>query len=202
MYSKKITWGLIIIVLLTFSCTEKKAQNKSSKNSTPNIVIIYTDDLGFGDISANGATEIQTPNIDKLANNGIRFTNGFSSSATCTPSRYALLTGIYPWKNKRARILPGTAPLIIDTAQATLPKMLKNKGYHTGIVGKWHLGLGSGNVDWNKRVSPGPNEVGFDYAYIMAATQDRVPTVYIENGNVVGLDPNDPIEIDYANNFE
>lgn len=202
MYSKKITWGLIIIVLLTFSCTEKKAQNKASKNSTPNIVIIYTDDLGFGDISANGATEIQTPNIDKLANNGIRFTNGFSSSATCTPSRYALLTGVYPWKNKRARILPGTAPLIIDTAQATLPKMLKNKGYHTGIVGKWHLGLGSGNVDWNKRVSPGPNEVGFDYAYIMAATQDRVPTVYIENGNVVGLDPNDPIEIDYANNFE
>lgn len=202
MYSKKITWGLIIIVLLTFSCTEKKVHNKASKNLKPNIVIIYTDDLGFGDISANGATEIQTPNIDKLANYGIRFTNGFSSSATCTPSRYALLTGIYPWKNKRARILPGTAPLIIDTARLTLPKMLKNKGYHTGIVGKWHLGLGSGNVDWNKRVSPGPNEVGFDYAYIMAATQDRVPTVYIENGDVVGLDPNDPIEIDYANNFE
>ena len=137
-----------------------------------------------------------------MANSGVRFTNGFSSSATCTPSRYALLTGIYPWKNKRAKILGGTAPLIIDTAQVTLPKMLKSKGYHTGIVGKWHLGLGSGNVDWNQAIKPGPNEVGFDYSYIMAATQDRVPTVYIENGMVVGLDPKDPIEVSYLKNFE
>ena len=168
----------------------------------PNIVIIYTDDLGYGDIGANGATEIKTPNIDKLAEGGVRFTNGYASSATCTPSRYALLTGVYPWKNKNAKILPGTAPLIIGTEQMTIPKMLQSKGYHTGIVGKWHLGLGSGNVDWNKKISPSPNEVGFDYSYIMAATRDRVPTVYIENGNVVGLDPNDPIEINYQENFE
>ncbi len=181
-------------------------QSKPTKETTnhvqPNIIVIYTDDLGYGDISANGATELQTPNIDKLANGGVRFTNGYASSATCTPSRYALLTGVYPWKNKNAKILPGTAPLIIGTDQITIPKMLKSKGYYTGIVGKWHLGLGTGNVDWNKTVSPGPNEVGFDYSYIMAATQDRVPTVYIENGDVVGLDPNDPIEIDYKNNFE
>ena len=116
-------------------------------------------------------------NLDKLANGGMRFTNGYSSSATCTPSRYALLTGIYPWRNKSAKILPGTAPLIIDTTQATIPKMLKKQGYHTGIVWKWHLGLGSGNVNWNKKISPGPNEVGFDYSNILAATQDRVPTV-------------------------
>lgn len=199
---KLTQWLFLLILTISIGCkNEKKAEQKVEKQ-LPNIVVIYTDDLGYGDISANGATEISTPNIDKLANEGVRFTNGYASSATCTPSRYALLTGTYPWKNKDARILPGTAPLIISTEQMTLPKMLKSKGYYTGIVGKWHLGLGTGNVDWNKRVSPGPNEVGFDYSYIMAATQDRVPTVYIENGDVVGLDPNDPIEIDYKNNFD
>jgi arylsulfatase A-like enzyme len=173
-----------------------------SEKNPPNIIIIYLDDLGYGDVSAYGATEIQTPNIDKLAGGGIRFTNGYSTSATCSPSRYALLTGIYPWRNKDAKVLPGTAPLLIDTAQATLPRMLKTHGYATGIVGKWHLGLGTGQIDWNQRIAPGPNEVGFDYSFILAATQDRVPTVYIENGYVVGLDPNDPISIDYNRNFD
>ena len=202
--------NIIIIVLGIFlftSCGNKsleKKLNTSTENQLqlPNIVIIYTDDLGYGDISANGASEIKTPNIDHLANNGMRFTSGYSSSATCTPSRYALLTGQYPWKNKRAKILSGTAPLIIDTSQMTMPKWLAENGYFTGIVGKWHLGLGNGNVNWNKRISPGPNEVGFDYSYIMAATQDRVPTVYIENGNVVGLDTLDPIEVNYWKNYE
>jgi arylsulfatase A-like enzyme len=83
----------------------------------------------------------------------------------------------------------------------TLPKMFRAEGYHTGIIGKWHLGLGDGYVNWNQPISPGPNEVGFDYAYIMAATQDRVPTVYIENGHVVRLDPSDPIEVNYQENF-
>jgi len=177
------------------------SQEKESKTPLPNVVIIYADDLGYGDVGAYGATEISTPNIDKLALGGLRFTNGYASSATCSPSRYALLTGVYPWRNERAKILPGTAPLIIDTAQMTLPKMFREKGYHTGIVGKWHLGLGDGNVDWNAKISPGPNEVGFDYSYIMAATQDRVPTVYIENSHVLGLDPSDPIEINYQKNF-
>jgi arylsulfatase A-like enzyme len=160
------------------------------------------DDLGYGDVGAYGATEIKTPNFDKLAEGGVRFTTGYASSATCTPSRYALLTGEYPWRNKSAKILPGSAPLIIDTAKMTIPKMMKEQGYHTGIVGKWHLGLGSGNVNWNKRVSPGPNEVGFDYSFIMAATQDRVPTVLLENGYVVGLESDDPLLVDYQNNFE
>ncbi len=189
---------ILLIMLLVISCSES---NKKATETAPNIVIIYMDDLGYGDLSSYGATEIHTPNIDSLSNGGIRFTDAHSSSATCTPSRYALLTGTYPWRNKRAKILPGTAPLIIDTAQQTLPKILKQAGYKTGIVGKWHLGLGNGNVDWNKHISPGPNEVGFDYSYIMAATQDRVPTVYIENGNVVGLDPNDPIQVNYKENF-
>ena len=171
-------------------------------NEKPNIVIIYMDDLGYGDMGAYGATELKTPNMDRLAEAGVMFTDGHASSATCTPSRYALLTGQYPWRNKNAKILPGTAPLLIDTDQMTLPKMLKQEGYHTGIVGKWHLGLGRGEVDWNKRVSPGPNEVGFDYSFIMAATQDRTPTVYLENGYVVGLEEDDPLLVSYKENFE
>ena len=186
---------LLIITVFLFSCTEKEI------NTKPNVVLIYFDDLGYGDVSAYGASELQTHNIDALAEDGIRFTSGYASSATCSPSRFALLTGVYPWRNQAARILPGTAPLIIDTAEMTLPKMLKRQGYHTGIVGKWHLGLGDGVVDWNGPIAPGPNEVGFDYAYILAATQDRVPTVYIENGRVCRLDPDDPIEVDYRENF-
>ncbi len=184
------------------SCKDEKSVGVAAQKKKPNIIIIYMDDLGFGDVGFNGATELKTPNMDKLAAEGLRFTNGYASSATCTPSRYALLTGVYPWREKDAKILPGTAPLLIHTDQMTLPKMLKNEGYHTGIVGKWHLGLGTGNVDWNQKISPGPNEVGFDYSFIMAATQDRVPTVYIEDGKVVGLDVNDPIAIDYDKNFE
>ncbi|MEE4287703.1 MAG: sulfatase-like hydrolase/transferase, partial [Mariniphaga sp.] len=126
-------------------------KNEESQSQNPNIIVVYMDDLGYGDMSAYGATEIKTPNFDKLAEGGVRFTTGYASSATCTPSRYALLTGEYPWKNESAKILPGSAPLIIDTAKITIPKMLKEQGYHTGIVGKWHLGLGHGNVDWNQR---------------------------------------------------
>ena len=174
----------------------------SNSKVQPNIVIIYLDDLGYGDISCYGGTGLKTPNIDKLANGGVRFTNGYATSATCTPSRYGLLTGVYPWRNKDAKILPGSAPLLIGTEQQTLPKVLRSVGYQTAVVGKWHLGLGTGIVDWNKKVTPGPNEVGFDYAYIMAATQDRVPTIYIDNGFVDGLNPIDPIQIDYDKNFE
>ncbi len=191
-----------LIALTVFSACAPSKEKQSDEAKKPNIIVIYLDDLGYGDVGVNGATSVKTPNMDMLANGGVRLTNGYSTSATCTPSRYGLLTGIYPWRNKDAKILPGSAPLIIDTAQMTIPKMLKPAGYHTGIVGKWHLGLGDGNVDWNQRVSPGPNELGFDYAYIMAATQDRVPTVYINNGHVDNLDPNDPIEVDYENNFD
>ncbi|WP_419776355.1 sulfatase family protein [Maribacter flavus] len=193
-----------ILVLSLFSCKDNTATTSemTSADTKPNIVIIYMDDLGFGELSAYGATELKTPNMDALGNGGLRFTNGYATSATCTPSRYALLTGVYPWRNKNAKILPGSASLIIDTAQTTLPKLLRNEGYATGIVGKWHLGLGAGEINWNETIRPGPNEVGFDYSNILAATQDRVPTVYIKNGNVVNLDPNDPIQVSYEKNFE
>ncbi len=201
---KKLASVIMTLLFAAVACVSPTGSNskKDSQGSKPNIVIIYMDDLGYGDVSAYGATEIATPHFDKLALDGIMFRNGYASSATCSPSRYALLTGQYPWRNKNAKILPGTAPLLIDVNQMTIPKMLKEKGYSTGIVGKWHLGLGNGDVDWNKKIIPGPNEVGFDYSYILAATQDRVPTVYIENGNVVGLDPSDPIQVNYEKNFE
>lgn len=190
------------LLLLLMSCNSRQKEKEITTTDTPNIVLLYLDDLGYGDVSAYGATALRTPNIDKLAEEGIKFTRGYATSATCTPSRYAILTGVYPWKNSNAKILPGTAPLIIDTAMTTLPKALKTNGYQTAIVGKWHLGLGLGDVDWNQPVKPGPNEVGFDYSYIMAATQDRVPTVYLKDGIVENLDPNDPISISYDQNFE
>lgn len=189
------------LLLLLFSLAHTSC-NQLETGTKPNIIIVYMDDLGYGDVSYNGATKLQTPNMDAMAMAGMRFNNGYATSATCTPSRYALLTGVYPWREKRAKILPGTAPLIIGAQQMTIPKMLKQQGYQTAIIGKWHLGLGNGNVNWNELVSPGPNQVGFDYSYILAATQDRVPTVYIENGYVVGRDNNDPIEVSYQKNFE
>jgi len=189
---------ILIIISLFISC-----QTIENKNENPNIIIIYTDDLGYGDVSAYNKGTLNTPNIDKLANEGIRFNNGYASSATCSPSRYALLTGTYPWRKTGLKIITGGS-LVIDTTEMTIPKILKTKGYHTGIVGKWHLGLGSGDgfdgtgaINYNSNISPGPNQVGFDYSYIMADTQDRVPTVYIENGDVVNLDPSDPIEVNF-----
>ncbi len=189
----------LFLILFLLSCLNSCQLDHQTQK--PNIIIIYADDLGYGDVSAYGQGKLKTPNIDKLANNGLRFTNGYSSSATCSPSRYALMTGTYPWRNKRAKILTG-ANLIIDIDEMTIPKMLKTQGYQTAIVGKWHLGLGDSKIDYNKKISPGPNEVGFDYSFIMPDTQDRVPTVYLENGNVVNLDPKDPIEVSFEKNFE
>ena len=191
----------IVLSFLAFTVSIKSNSQTNDKTVKPNIVFIYLDDLGYGDLSCYGATAIKTPNIDALANGGVRFTNGYATSATCTPSRYGLLTGVYPWRNKDAKILPGSAPLLIGKDQLTIPKMLKEKGYQTAVVGKWHLGLGTGIVDWNQQLDAGPNDVGFDYSYIMAATQDRVPTIYIDNGKVVNLDSKDPISVNYDKNF-
>lgn len=177
------------------------AQNSQKRQELikPNVIYIYADDLGFGDLSCYGATKLKTPNLDKLANQGIRFTNAHCTSATCTPSRYALLTGQYPWRKSGTGILPGDAALIIPTNKMTLPKLFQQAGYKTANVGKWHLGLGDQVAkNWNGEIKPGPNEVGFDYSFIFPATADRVPTVFMENHKIVALDPADPIEVNYS----
>ncbi len=163
----------------------------------PNIVLINGDDIGYGDFGCYGATAVKTPNIDRLASEGLRFTDAHSAAATCTPSRFAMLTGEYPWRQKGTGILPGDASLIIPPGRVTLASMLHDAGYATGIVGKWHLGLGKGTPDWNGELKPGPLELGFDSCFIIPATGDRTPCVYVKDHRVVGLDPSDPIEINY-----
>jgi arylsulfatase A-like enzyme len=168
--------------------------------SPPNIVLIYADDLGYGDVGCYGATRVKTPNIDRLAREGLRFTDAHCTSATCTPSRYGLLTGEYPWRKRGTGVLPGDAALIIKPGRTTLASVLKNAGYATAVVGKWHVGLGPGpgKTDWNGEIKPGPLEIGFDYGFVMPATGDRVPCVYVEDHRVVGLDAKDPIHVSFS----
>lgn len=190
---------MITLFLTLFLAATLCAGEKSEKQ--PNVIVILADDLGIGDLSCYGAKAVQTPTLDKLAAGGARFTRGYATSATCTPSRFALITGLYPIRNPNASILPGNAPMIIDLERVNLPRMFKNAGYTTAAVGKWHLGLADGNQDWNKEITPGLRDVGFDYSFIMAATNDRTPTVFIENQFVVGLDPADPLRVSYQHNF-
>ena len=152
---------LSLFFFFFFSCVFFPV-NRLQAQERPNVIYIYADDLGWGDLSSYGATKIHTPHIDQLAAQGAMFTNAHCTSGTCTPSRYALMTGEYPWR-KNINILPGDARLLIPTDKITLPKLFQRSGYTTGIVGKWHLGLGNSiKKDWNGAISPGPNEVGFD----------------------------------------
>lgn len=165
----------------------------------PNIVLILADDIGYGDLSCYGAKHARTPNLDRLAKEGLRYTDAHSPASTCTPTRRAILTGTYSWRQQPgSSIAPGNMPLSIPPGTPTIASLLKQAGYTTGAVGKWHLGLGGDDGPrWNDELKPGPLEIGFDYAFLMPATGDRVPTVYVEDHHIVGLDPNDPIEVSY-----
>ena len=166
----------------------------AAQQRRPNVVVLYGDDVGYADLGCYGAEKIPTPNLDRLASQGLRFTDGHCSAATCTPSRFSLLTGVHGFRHK-VRVLPPNAPMTIQPQMLTLPAVFQAKGYRTAVVGKWHLGIGEKGkkVDWNGVVSPGPLEVGFDYSFLMPSTNDRVPCVYLDGHRVVGLDPADPL---------
>lgn len=182
---------------------EDSNKNEVTERLLPNVIIIYADDLGYGDLQCYGAKNIETPNVNKLADEGLRFTNMHAVAATSTPSRYSLLTGEYAWRKKGTDVAAGNAGMIIRPEQYTMADMFKHSGYVAGAVGKWHLGLGdkTGEQDWNAPLPASLADLGFDYHYIMAATADRVPCVFIENGQVAGYDPTAPIEVSYKQNF-
>ncbi len=164
-------------------------------SAEPNVIVIIADDLGYGDLSCYGTESFKTPHIDALAAGGQRFTSGYCTASTCTPTRYSLLTGTYAFRHEGTGIAPPNGALTIDPGMTTLPDLMKTAGYTTAAIGKWHLGLGEKGKgpDWNGEISPGPLEIGFDHAFLLPTTNDRVPQVYLEDHRVPNLDPADPL---------
>jgi arylsulfatase A len=189
---------LSLVLVLPVACrtSPAEAREEADRARRPNVVLIYGDDVGYGDLSCYGSTLIPTPNLDRLASEGLRFTDAHCSAATCTPSRFSLLTGILGFRHG-ARVLPPNAPLIVPTDALTLPEVFRRAGYQTAVVGKWHLGLGEEGtpVDWNGEVRPGPLELGFDASFLLPSTNDRVPCVYLDGHRVLHLDPADPLHV-------
>ena len=189
----KKTASVISMTLLT-GCVATSRKTPSKK---PNVVLIFADDVGYGDLGCYGATRLKTPNIDKLAREGKRFTDAHSASAVCTPSRYALLTGEYPLRANGGKGVWGPAPitsgLIIDTEKLTIADVFKNKGYATAVLGKWHLGFGKGVNNWQEPLRPGPQDLGFDYYFGVPVVNSAPPYVFVENDRIVGGDPSDPL---------
>ena len=169
----------------------------------PNVILLVADDLGYGDLSCYGAERVSTPRVDSIAKAGVRFTDAHAVASTSTPSRYSLLTGEYSFRRPDTNVANGDAAMIIKPEQYTLADMFKSQGYATAAIGKWHLGLGSvsGQQDWNRKLDTDLHDIGFDHYYVMAATADRVPCVFIENGRVRNYDPSAPIAVSYRQNF-
>lgn len=197
---------LALSLLAPFATQIAHAAKKAKPNTDPNrpnVIIILADDLGYGDLGCYGAKNVETPNVDRLASQGIRFTDTHAIAATSTPSRYSILTGEYAWRRPGTDVAAGNAGMIIRPEDYTMADMFRSQGYRTCAIGKWHLGLGdkAGTQDWNAPLPAGLADIGFDYHYIMAATADRVPCVFIENGSVANWDENAPIEVSYKQNF-
>ncbi len=191
------------VLALFAASAAASASDAPATNPRPNVLFIYADDLGYGDLECYGAKGVQTPAVNRLAAQGTRFTNVHAAAATSTPSRYSMLTGRYAWRDPGTDVAAGNAAMIISQGQYTMADMFRSAGYATSAVGKWHLGLGSetGAQDWNAPLPAALGDLGFDYSYIMAATADRVPCVFIENGQVANWDPDAPIEVSYKENF-
>lgn len=185
---------LLITLLLLQSSSSLFAADSPSK---PNVVFIFADDLGYGDLGCYGATKLKTPHIDKLAAEGRKFTDAHSASAVCTPSRFGLLTGQYPFRALDGEGLwgpaPVTSPLLIDPDTLTIADIFKSGGYDTAAIGKWHLGFGKGTNTWQEPLRPGPNDLGFDYYFGMPVVNSAPPYLYVENDRIVGSDPADPL---------
>lgn len=179
--------ALILLVLASPSRVQSEPEGGS-----PNVVVIYADDLGYGDLGCYGATKLKTPNIDRLASEGRRFTDAHSASAVCTPSRYALITGRYPFRKGLSKPVFLKTGLVIEPDRTTVADVMKHAGYATACIGKWHLGFGEKAPDWNGDLKPGPLELGFDYYYGVPVVNSHPPFVYVENYRVVGLLPDDP----------
>ena len=191
------------LLAVTGPAQSEKLKTKTNPQKQPNVIFIYADDLGYGDLECYGAKNVQTPHVNQLAESGVQFTNAHATAATSTPSRYSMLTGKYAWRVPGTGVAAGNAGMIIRPETYTLADVFKNSGYITGAIGKWHLGLGdkSGMQDWNAPLPTALGDLGFDYSYIMAATADRVPCVFIENGQVANYDPDAPIYVSYQQNF-
>ncbi|CAK7067925.1 MAG: N-acetylgalactosamine-6-O-sulfatase [Bacteroides rodentium] len=189
--------------LLMVGCAGANKVADAEVSGKPNVIFIVADDLGYGDMSCYGAKAVATPHVDSLAACGLRFTDAHSVAATSTPSRYSLFTGHYSWRRADTGIAAGNAGMVIRPEQTTVADMFKSAGYTTGAIGKWHLGLGdkTGSQDWNGMITPGPQDIGFDYSYLMAATGDRVPCVWIENQRVANYDESAPIHVSYDKPF-
>jgi arylsulfatase A len=166
----------------------------SAADARPNIVLILADDLGYGDVGCYGATKVRTPSIDRLAREGRRFTDAHSASSVCTPSRYALLTGEYPFRRNLWGPLMNQSALVVDPRRSTVASLLQAQGYATACFGKWHLGFGDKpHPDWNGELKPGPLELGFDHYFGIPVVSSHPPFVWVEDHRVVGLDPADPL---------
>ena len=188
-------------ILFLTGCKEAPEKDETTEQ-LPNIIYILADDLGYGDIHAfNPNGKIATPNIDALAKNGIKFTDAHTSSAVCTPTRYGILTGRYNWRSPiKSGVLTGKSKALIPKQRTTIASLLKRKGYQSAFIGKWHLGWdwafkdstdfgGEGwnygdfeNMDFEKPIKNGPNDLGFDYSYGHSGSLDMAPYIYIENG--------------------